>query len=320
MSESMMPMTKADIDKRSQLVRRGGPEQAIADFARGFSLEATRPTAADVAALAGVAPPGTQVYLSAVPTRPPQDSIDGAVRLRTAGFEPVPHIAARMFATARALDDFLARLRAEAGVRRALVIAGDRDQPAGAFHDALELIDDGVLQRHAIAEIGIAGYPEGHPRISTQELDLALMRKVAAADATGIKVHVVTQFCFDPAAIVRWIVRLRGFGLELPVRVGVAGPSNVATLLRYAGRCGVLASAQGLTRQAGLVKHLFAISAPDALVRALAQARTRGDLGEVVPHFYSFGGLAKTARWAQAVAERRIALRSGEGFSVEPAA
>jgi methylenetetrahydrofolate reductase (NADPH) len=318
MSESMTLMTRADIDKRLRLAGRGDPERAIADFVRGFSLEATRPSASDVAALATAVPPGTPVYLSAVPTRPPQELVERAIALAAAGFEPVPHVAARLFATARALDDFLARLSTEAGVRRVLLIAGDRDQPAGEFRSALELIDGGMLQRRGIAEIGIAGYPEGHPRMSVQELDLALMRKVAAADQTGIKVHVVTQFCFNAASIVSWIGRLRGFGLELPVRVGLAGPTNIATLLRYAGRCGVRASAQGLTRQAGLAKHLFAISAPDALLRALSEARPRGDLGEVVPHFYSFGGLARTARWAQAVAEGQITLRGREGFAVGP--
>jgi methylenetetrahydrofolate reductase (NADPH) len=331
MSESMKPMAqiemleiemaeidKPEIDQRLRRAQRGGPQRAIADFVRGFSLEATRPSAAEIEALAATAPPGTRVYLSAIPTRPPHDVIEGAARLAAAGFEPVPHVAARMFATARALDQFLARLGAEAGVRRVLLIAGDRDEPAGEFHSALELIDGGMLQRRGITEIGIAGYPEGHPRLSVQELDLALLRKVAAADATGIKVHVVTQFCFDAGAIVSWIGRLRGFGLELPVRVGLAGPTSIATLLRYAGRCGVRASAQGLARQAGLVKHLFAISAPDALLRALAQARPQGDLGEVVPHFYSFGGLGRTARWAQAVAKGQIALQGGEGFAVGP--
>jgi len=102
------------------------------------------------------------------------------------------------------------------------------------------------------------------------------------------------------------------------VRVGLAGPTNLATLLRYAKRCGVRASAQGLARQAGLLRQLFAMSAPDALVRALAQARADKHLGEIAPHFFSFGGLLRTARWAAAVAQRRVALEAGEGFRVEP--
>jgi methylenetetrahydrofolate reductase (NADPH) len=303
--------------------KTGAPERAdlvpaIADFVRGFSLEATRPTADEVAALADIASAGTRVYVSAVATRPPQEVVESAIRLRAGGFKPVPHVAVRMFASAAALDDFLARLAGEAGVERILVIAGDRDQPAGHFRSALEVIDGGVLQRHGIREIGIAGYPEGHPRISQQDLDRALIDKIAAAEATGIRVHIVTQFSFDALAILRFIARLRDFGLEHPVRLGLAGPTDLAALLRYARRCGVRASAQGLARQSGLVRALYAMSAPDGLVHALAQAH--GQLGVVKPHFFSFGGLARTARWATAVAERRITLAAGDGFRVEPAA
>jgi methylenetetrahydrofolate reductase (NADPH) len=299
---------------------RGDAAPAIAEFARGFSLEATRPTAGEVAALAGIAPPGTRVYLSAVPTRPPEEAIEHAARLHGRGFEPVPHVAVRLFASAMALDDFLARMTGKAGVKRLLVIAGDREQPAGEFRSAIELIDGGLLQRRGIVEIGIAGYPEGHPRISSQDLDRALADKIAAAEATGIRVHIVTQFCFDAGAILGWIGRLREFGLEHPVRIGLAGPTNLATLLRYAQRCGVQASAQGLARQAGLLRQLFAMSAPDGLVRALAQARTEGHLGAIKPHFFSFGGLSRTARWAAAVAAGRITFENGQGFRVEPEA
>jgi methylenetetrahydrofolate reductase (NADPH) len=298
------------------------PLEIIAAFARGFSLEATRPNAADAAALAEIAPAGTRVYLSAVPTRPQQEAIqeaiEAAVLLRNAGFEPVPHLAVRNFASIAALDDFLARARGEADVRRVLVIAGDRDQPAGTYRSAIEVIDGGALQRHGVVEIGIAGYPHGHPRISQQDLDRALAEKIETAQTTGIAVHIVTQFCFDAAAILKWLGRLRDFGIEHPVRVGLAGPTNIATLLRYARRCGVRASAQGLARQAGLVRQLFAMSAPDALLRTLAAARAERHLGEIAPHFFSFGGLARTARWARAVAERRIALEAAEGFRVEP--
>ena len=206
----------------------------------------------------------------------------------------------------------------EAGAVRLLVIAGDREEPTGEFRSAIEVIDGGALQRHGICEIGVAGYPDGHPRLLQQDLDRALADKIRAAESTGLAVHIVTQFCFDAPAILQWIARLRDFGLEHPVRVGLAGPTNLATLLRYAKRCGVRASAQGLARQAGLLRQLFAMSAPDALVRALAQARADKHLGEIAPHFFSFGGLLRTARWAAAVAQRRIALEAGEGFRVEP--
>jgi methylenetetrahydrofolate reductase (NADPH) len=301
----------------SPFADRPDPADAIVDFVRGFSLEATRPSAEDIAVLAAVARPGTRVYVSAVPTRPVQDAIEAVASLRAAGFEPVPHLAARNFATARELDDFLARV-GEAGVRRVLVIAGDRDQPSGDFRSSIEVIDGGALQRHGIVEIGIAGYPDGHPRISEQDLERSLAEKIHVAETTGMAVHIVTQFCFDAPTILKWIGRLRDFGVEHPVRVGLPGPTNLATLLRYARRCGVRASAQGLARQAGLVRQLFAMSTPDVPVRAIAEARAHKHLGEIAPHFFSFGGLAQAARWAAAVAEHRIALEPSAGFRVEP--
>jgi methylenetetrahydrofolate reductase (NADPH) len=208
--------------------------------------------------------------VSALPTRPVQDAIEEVASWRAAGFEPVPHLAVRNFATARELDDFLARV-GEAGVRRVLVIAGDRDQPSGDFRSSIEVIDGGALQRHGIVEIGIAGYPDGHPRISEQDLERSLAEKIHVAETTGMAVHIVTQFCFDAPTVLKWIGRLRDFGVEHPVRVGLPGPTNLATLLRYARRCGVRASAQGLARQAGLVRQLFAMSTPDVLVRAIAE-------------------------------------------------
>lgn len=301
----------------SPFADRPDPVDAIVDFVRGFSLEATRPSAEDIAVLAAVARPGTRVYVSALPTRPVQDAIEAVASLRAAGFEPVPHLAVRNFATSRELDDFLACV-GEAGVRRVLVIAGDRDQPSGDFRSSIEVIDGGALQRHGIVEIGIAGYPDGHPRISEQDLERSLAEKIHVAETTGMAVHIVTQFCFDAPTILKWIGRLRDFGVEHPVRVGLPGPTNLATLLRYARRCGVRASAQGLARQAGLVRQLFAMSTPDVLVRAIAEARAHKHLGEIAPHFFSFGGLAQAARWAAAVAEHRIALEPSAGFRVEP--
>jgi methylenetetrahydrofolate reductase (NADPH) len=133
-------------------------------------------------------------------------------------------------------------------------------------------------------------------------------------------VHIVTQFCFDAAAILQWIRRLRDFGLEHPVRVGLAGPTSLPALLRYSRRCGVRASIEGLARQSGLARQLFAMTAPDALVQALAQARSDRSLGMVKPHFFAFGGVAATARWASAVAEGHITLGASPGFRVEPTA
>jgi methylenetetrahydrofolate reductase (NADPH) len=289
-----------------------GPIGRVTALMAGFSVEATRPSAADIAAL-GVLARGTRVYLSAVPNRPANESLAAAVQIRAAGLEPVPHVAVRNFASAEALDTFLTRLNGEAGVETVLVIAGDRAEH-GPFRGALDVIDNGMLRRRGIRRIGIAGYPQGHQRIGNDALNRALADKIAAADATGLAVEIVTQFCFDAGAILDFVARVRGFGFEHAVRVGLAGPTSLTALMRYASRCGVRASAQGLARRSGLMRQMFALTTPDDLIRSLADAAP----AEIVPHFFSFGGIPATARWASAVADGRIALDAAGGFRVEP--
>ena len=195
-------------------------------------------------------------------------------------------------------------------------MSGDHAAPAGPFHTALEVIESGLLQARGIVEIAVAGYPDGQRRLGPGELDRALATKLEAAAATGLLVHIVTQFGFAAAPIRAWIGRLRDQGIDHKVRVGFAGPATLAGLLRYARICGVKASAQGLARQAGLAKPVFGLMAPDAVLRPLAEAA--GTLGDIAPHFYAFGGLAAAVRWARAAAEGRIRLDHAEGFTVEP--
>ncbi len=59
---------------------------------------------------------------------------------------------------------------------------------------------------------------------------------------------------------------------------------------------------------------MFALATPDDLVRALAGAAP----ANVGAHFFSFGGLPATARWAGAVAAGRLALDGESGFKVAP--
>jgi methylenetetrahydrofolate reductase (NADPH) len=301
-------------------VANAAPDLAgkIAALMQGFSVEATRPTASDVDALRQLVAADASVYLSAVPTKPHRDLVDAAVRVRAAGLDPVPHLAARNFASVASLEEVVSELTERAGVRRVLMIAGDRDQAAGPFRSAIEVIETGLLPSFGITEIGIAGYPEGHPRIAPETLDRALASKVEAAEQTGLAVHIVTQFGFSATPIAAWVRRLRSLGIDHPVRIGLAGPTSIATLLRYAQRCGVKASAQGLARQAGLAKHLFGSTTPDVLITALAPASCEHALGKVALHFFSFGGIGATVRWATAASAGHITLDNSGGFSVVP--
>src|SRR5689334_18303001 len=105
---------------------------------RDWSIEATQPKQDEIAALKEILAPGSHVYLSAVPTRDITMQIAPAVALAAAGLTPVPHVTVRTFSDVASFDYYLARMSQEAGVQRALVISGDRDQPEGPFRDAIE--------------------------------------------------------------------------------------------------------------------------------------------------------------------------------------
>jgi methylenetetrahydrofolate reductase (NADPH) len=261
-------------------------------FAQHFSIEATRPNAAEIAALDAILPEATPVYFSAVPTVTPQEIVTAAAALRKAGLEPVIHIAARRIRAVADLRDLLARLRDDAGIKRLLVIGGDAETP-GPFNDALAVIQKAHLRDFGIEEIGVGAYPDGHPRIPPERLEAALDEKLASAAAQGLRTHIVSQFSFSPDRILAWLRQLRACGIAQPVKVGMAGPTSMPALLRYAKRCGVSASLGGLVSGAGrgLIGHV----GPDRIVEALSAA---SDLGDVAPHYFSFGGTVETARYA----------------------
>jgi methylenetetrahydrofolate reductase (NADPH) len=267
-------------------------------FACTFSLEATRPNASEIVALAELLPGGTPVYFSAVPTITPQELVAAAASLRKSGLEPIIHIAARRVRAAADLAGLLASLRGEADVRRLLVIGGDIE-PSGPFLDALAVIQKGRLREAGIQEIGIGAYPEGHRRIPAGRLEAALDEKIAAAAAQGLGVHIVSQFSFSPERILTWLRRLRACGITKPVKVGMAGPASLPALLRYAKRCGVDASLRGL--MSGAAAGLIGNVGPERIVETLSLA---GDLGDVAPHYFSFGGAVETARYACSTSRR----------------
>lgn len=274
------------------VVMTGAPALQPAGLTGRFSLEATRPDADEIARLAGILPPATQVYVTAVPTVGPSELIAIAASLRRAGLEPVAHIAARRLISAAALEHLLKGLCGEAGVRRLLVIGGDVDS-SGPFSDALTVIQKGGLRAAGIEEIGIGAYPEGHPRIPAGRLEASLDEKIANAVALGLRVHIVSQFSFSGERIIAWLKQLRTCGIVQPVKVGLAGPTSVPALIRYARRCGVNASLRGLMSGAasGLIGHV----GPGRILEMLAAA---GNLGDIAPHYFSFGGTIETARYA----------------------
>jgi methylenetetrahydrofolate reductase (NADPH) len=139
--------------------------------------------------------------------------------------------------------------------------------------------------------IGIAGYPEGHPLISDEELDQALLEKSALAD------YVTTQMCFDPDAVRGWISRQRERGIELPVLIGMAGKVSRTRLLELSVRIGVGPSLKFVRKQRGLRRLLARGSTADKLYDALAPTLDDPKLNIAGFHFFTFNHLIETWQW-----------------------
>ena len=106
---------------------------------------------------------GTDVTITFLPGDNYRHNVETAAALRHAGFNPVPHIAAREMASRDALDDFLGRAQGEADVSRILVIAGDVAAAKGPFKSTRDVCASGLIEAHGIASVSVAGHPEGHP-------------------------------------------------------------------------------------------------------------------------------------------------------------
>jgi methylenetetrahydrofolate reductase (NADPH) len=277
---------------------------------QGVSLEATFPRRAELDATRRILPPGIPLYLSLPLSHAPAELGGLATQVRMAGFEPVPHIAARSLTSRDEAHDLLARLNGEAGVTRALVIAGDADQPAGPFADALSLIESDLFECNGFTAIGIAAYPDGHPRIANVALASALTKKLDAIYSRGLSADIVSQFCFDGERVIAWLRQLRYLRVDVPIKLGVTGPASLRALLRYALKCGVRTAAKGARNTPAV--QLLTESRPDRMLKTLSQI-TALSTGSVSVHVFSFGGLLKTARWVAAAAAGEVAVDSLEG-------
>jgi methylenetetrahydrofolate reductase (NADPH) len=277
---------------------------AAAELLASGSLEMGAHRPQDAAAIAALLPAGTPVYVNHLPRRRLADSLASIEALRAAGLEPVPHIAARRIASRDELQSFL---RA-AAVRKALIVGGDEPEAPGPYADGAALVRSGLLEAGGLREIGLPGYPEGHPRIPAAELERALDEKLGLAAAHGLGAYLVTQFSFAPARIVAYCAALARRAPRVPVYVGLVGPASPAALLRFAQRCGVSASLRALQAQGMNAVRLVAHTDPGEQLAALARYCGGQSACNVVGvHLFSFGGVAAAAGWINRMLETRAA-------------
>jgi len=294
-------------------------KQQIVDFVAGFSVETTPGAAAKTPDYRELLRPGTLVAVTFLPGSDFADTVATAKRLRDEGFEPAPHLAARSIPSRAAFEDCLKRLEGEVGVTQVVALGGAVTEPHGPFDSSMQLLETGLLDRHGIKTIGVAGHPEGSPDISETALKEALAWKNAFAQRSDASVYIATQFCFEAAPIIAWDKAIQSEGNRLPIHIGVPGLATLKTLINHARACGVGPSMRFLTRQARNVAKLMTVNAPDRLLLDLAHYRASDpDCGIAKAHIYPLGGLKRSAKWTYAVADGAFTLgRDGKGFSVD---
>lgn len=290
-------------DRRIEAEHVGAPEQAparrLAKLLATYSIEMTAKDSDALRDAKDLIPQGTSVSITFLASETAPARVAAARQARACGFPPRPHISARRIASERELEAFLDDLATQAQIDRAFLVAGDLAQPAGPYFDALALIRSGLLAKYGVRHVGISGYPEGHPDFPAEKLWQALRDKHQALTDLGHTYDIVTQFGFDAKPVLDWLGKLRDGGFAAPVRVGVPGPASVKTLLRFAARCGVGASASVLAKYGVSITRLLTTAGPDALLSELAAGIEPARHGDVFFHLYPFGGLAKTARWVR---------------------
>lgn len=240
--------------------------------------------------------PGATVSVTASPSKGLEPTIEVVVELQARGYRTVPHLAARLVEDRRQLSSMIKRLD-DAGVTRVFIIGGD-GEPRGDYEDALSLLVDMADVGHPFLEVGVAGYPEGHPHISGQVLLDALLAKQAHAT------YIVTQMCFHPESITGWAGEMRAAGIHLPIRVGVPGAVDAAHLVTMAARIGVGESMRYLAKDRGGILRLVRPGRyhPDREIRKIAQLD--GDLGLEGIHLFTFNQVEATVEWHRRMLEQ----------------
>ena len=278
----------------------------LADLLRNYSAEVTCGDAKSIRAAQTLMAPGSEVFVTSLPSDKVERSVAVAAELRDAGLVPVPHIVARNIASRSDLEALLRRLTGEARVDRALILGGDRSQPLGEFDCSQQLLETGLLEAVGIRKIKLSWYPEGHPRIPDSELAKARTTKLRIAAARGFDVELVSQFCFESAPIIASARQLRAEGIQIPLRVGVAGPASRASLLKYAMICGVGASIRALKERPD-ARSLLSSETPERLLREVARAQDENPgLGLNRVHFFTFASVAATAHFVEQHAAQRL--------------
>jgi methylenetetrahydrofolate reductase (NADPH) len=249
-----------------------------------------------------VVPKDVTITVTASPRRGIEATIDLAERLGRHGYQVVPHISARLIRDDAHLREVLARVAA-IGRREIFVVAGDAKEPAGQFPDSVSLLTALMEESHGMREIGVTGYPERHSFIDD---DLTIQ---AMWDKRRIATYIVSNLCFDPRVVKKWVARVRRRGIQLPIHIGLAGVADPAKLLRISTRIGVVDSARFLRGHSNWFLRMVQPGGydPGRFTTGLLPDLAQPDRRVAGLHVFTFNEIEPTERWRQETLARLAA-------------
>jgi len=244
----------------------------------------------------GHLPAGATITVTASPDLGIDTTMHWSVRAAEAGYDAVPHLAARYIQDRAELEEFVQRLR-DAGVTDIFVPGGDRDEPIGEFASAYEMLLALEELGYGFEDVGITGYPAGHHFLDDETLAESMAQK--APHAT----YITSQICYDPDEIVGWIETTRTRGIDLPIQLGTPGVMKYQRLLAISRQFGVGDSIEFLKKTSGVLGFVrqFVGSrgtyTPDDLIDALAPYATDPEYGIGGLNLYTFNHVPDTEAW-----------------------
>jgi methylenetetrahydrofolate reductase (NADPH) len=296
---------------KSKRVEEATPAVGFGELLDGYSIEVMPRTAAKIEDFREILPVGTRVYIAHIDGTPIEDMVATARRLTDEGYAVMPHIPARSIHGKAMLDEWLSRYSNEAGVTQALLLAGGVATPAGDLDSSLHLIETGLFDRYGFKRLHVAGHPEGNKDIdrdgTTLLVDEALKFKQAYSESSDADMAIVTQFSFDPKPVILWAERIAAAGVKLPIHLGIAGPTKLQTLIKFAISCGIGPSLSVLQKRALDLSKLLTPYEPDEFLTEIADYKATHPESLIQQiHVFPLGGIRPSAEWMnERLASRR---------------
>ena len=152
--------------------------------------------------------------------------------------KPAAHLTC-VAATKAEVDDVI-RSYHEAGVRHIVALRGDPVEGIGAafaphpggYQSSPDLVAG--IKKLGDFDVSVSAYPEGHPESTNEGQDLDLLKAKVDAGAS----RAITQFFFDNDQYFRFLDKVRGRGIDVPVIPGILPVQNFKQAANFAKRAG----------------------------------------------------------------------------------